>query len=179
MSTPPPNRRRWFQFGLGTLFLLVTVFAVWLGLATADVRARRAMRQWIKANQGMIVTGVDSPKNFDPPPRAVEISALRHWLGDEAIAYVWMPTIATDSDWAQAQPLFPEALWWDEVSNDWVISSQARRKERDPDRTPSRFLTILTAKDEREAYEEAAKRAGVPMSEWIRDSLNKAARGQQ
>jgi hypothetical protein len=26
-----PTRRRWFQFGLGTMFLVVTVFAIWLG----------------------------------------------------------------------------------------------------------------------------------------------------
>jgi hypothetical protein len=31
MPTTPPTRRRWYQFGLGTMLLLVTVFAIWLG----------------------------------------------------------------------------------------------------------------------------------------------------
>ena len=30
MPQAPPTRRRWFQFGFGTMLVLVTVFAVWL-----------------------------------------------------------------------------------------------------------------------------------------------------
>jgi hypothetical protein len=174
------HTRRWLQFSLGTMFLLVTVVAVWLALTTADIRARKAMRGWITANQGMIVTGADSPAYFDPPPRAVEISVVRRWLGDEAIAYVWMPKCATNSDWSHARPLFPEALWMDEVSYDWVSIDEVRRKETGPDTEggANRFLTILTAVEEQEAYEEAAKRAGVTVSEWARGNLNKAARKQ-
>ena len=38
MSQAPPTRRRWFQFGLGTMLLLVTVFAVWLGWELSYIR---------------------------------------------------------------------------------------------------------------------------------------------
>jgi hypothetical protein len=29
--TPTPSRRRWFQFGLRTMFVAVSLFALWLG----------------------------------------------------------------------------------------------------------------------------------------------------
>ena len=32
MTSPAPPRRRWFHFSLRTLFVLVTIFGVWLGL---------------------------------------------------------------------------------------------------------------------------------------------------
>jgi hypothetical protein len=45
MVTPETTkyRRRWFQFSLGTLFLLVTVFAVWLGWELHQIRERDRM----------------------------------------------------------------------------------------------------------------------------------------
>jgi len=43
MPTAPPTRRRWFQFGLGSLLALVTVFAVWLGWHMNRVHAQRAL----------------------------------------------------------------------------------------------------------------------------------------
>ena len=49
-------------------------------------------------------------------------------------------------------------------------------QDLDADGGPSKFLTIRTADAEREAYRQAAERAGVPLSEWIRERLNKAAK---
>lgn len=42
----------------------------------------------------------------------------------------------------------------------------------------AKFLTIRASENEREAYREAAERAGKPLSEWIRDLLNRAAKRQ-
>jgi predicted HicB family RNase H-like nuclease len=50
------------------------------------------------------------------------------------------------------------------------------RPKLDPEGAPSKFLTIRTAEGEQDAYRDAAKRAGVSLSEWVRDKLNRAAR---
>jgi hypothetical protein len=50
------------------------------------------------------------------------------------------------------------------------------RPKLDAEGGPSKFVTIRTAEAEREAYRRAAERAGVPLSEWIRERLNKAAK---
>ena len=48
MVTPTPTRRRWLQFGIGTLFVVVTIccfLAAWLGHAAAVVREREVLLQ--------------------------------------------------------------------------------------------------------------------------------------
>jgi TRAP-type C4-dicarboxylate transport system permease small subunit len=40
MSAPPPTRR-WFQFGIGTMFLAVTILALWLGWELRIVHQRK------------------------------------------------------------------------------------------------------------------------------------------
>ena len=52
------------------------------------------------------------------------------------------------------------------------------RPKLDPDGAPSKFLTIRTAEGEHDAYKAAAKRAGVSLSDWVRDLLNRAAKRQ-
>jgi hypothetical protein len=39
-----PSRRRWFQFGLRTMFVVVTMFAVWLGYYANWIRQRNLVR---------------------------------------------------------------------------------------------------------------------------------------
>ena len=45
MTTDHPNpskpRRRWFQYSLRTLFVLVTVLCVWLGVTVERARKQR------------------------------------------------------------------------------------------------------------------------------------------
>jgi hypothetical protein len=54
------------------------------------------------------------------------------------------------------------------------------RPRLDPSGPPgaSKFLTIRASDAEREAYREAAERSDKPLSEWIRDQLNRAAKRQ-
>jgi len=42
----------------------------------------------------------------------------------------------------------------------------------------AKYLTIRASEAEREAYREAAERAGMPLSEWVRERLNNAAKRQ-
>jgi predicted HicB family RNase H-like nuclease len=50
------------------------------------------------------------------------------------------------------------------------------RPRLDPSGPPAGFLTIRASDTEREAYREAAERAEKPLSEWVREQLNKAAK---
>jgi hypothetical protein len=50
------------------------------------------------------------------------------------------------------------------------------RPRLDPEGPPAKYLTVRASDAEREAYKEAAERAGAPLSEWVRDRLNKAAK---
>lgn len=54
---------------------------------------------------------------------------------------------------------------------------QGRGRPRlDPTGPPSKFLTIRASDTEREAYRQAAESAEKPLSEWVREQLNKAAK---
>jgi hypothetical protein len=50
MSEDKP-RRRWFSFSLRTLFVLVTIFGVWLGLQVKWMQDRHAALDWVKAQE--------------------------------------------------------------------------------------------------------------------------------
>jgi hypothetical protein len=54
-STPPERKRRWFQFSLRTLLIVITAYCVfggWIGHETAIARQREAVRKWIERQGG-------------------------------------------------------------------------------------------------------------------------------
>src|SRR5689334_19696866 len=54
MNTPATTRRRWLRYSLRTLFVLVTLLCVWLGLwANRAERQKRAVA-WFKAHGGEV-----------------------------------------------------------------------------------------------------------------------------
>ena len=118
MAHAPPTRRRWFQFSVGTLLLLVTVFAVWLGWELKFIRDRQA---WLREN-AVLVDPEMRPDDVFPggsyvimpplrlPPRyEASIPTWRKWLGDEAVPWIIEGEDWTDIDRARAVRLFPEA----------------------------------------------------------------------
>ena len=58
MTTDHPNpskpRRRWFQFSLRTLFVLLTVLCVWLAVTVERVRKQREAVAAIEAVGGSV-----------------------------------------------------------------------------------------------------------------------------
>jgi len=56
MSNAP--RRRWFQFGVGTMLFLVTALAAWLSWELKFIRDRNALGNWLTVNGGQAVVQV-------------------------------------------------------------------------------------------------------------------------
>ncbi len=54
--------------------------------------------------------------------------------------------------------------------------AKAGRPLRDPEAGASKHFIMRLTDTERQSYAKAAKRAGVSLSEWIRERLTKAAR---
>ncbi|HEY2841060.1 MAG TPA: hypothetical protein VGJ26_18035 [Pirellulales bacterium] len=116
MTTPP--RRRWFQFGLRTMFVGVTVFAVWLGWELRFIRERKSFFESLKqqldiqdlaAARNVPVTAKYNYIIITPRTRAT-IPFWRKWLGDEAgFEVVRMPKTSSAIDLEKAKALFPES----------------------------------------------------------------------
>ena len=104
-------RRRWFRFNLRTMFMLVTLFSVWLGRETWVVRERLAMRKWLDEIGGHAYPTIKVPKYNSLKPLYLEtINTLpfwRRWLGDESLGVVSLP--ARSEHVEQISRLFPEA----------------------------------------------------------------------
>ena len=125
-----PPRRRWFQFSLRTLFVLVTLWSGFLGWLVWEwrfVQQRLAVFSSIDANgiesdmwvwsvehgkqhHGWWAPGSDHEKVWPEPT----VPFWRVWLGDRAVA-VFGVEDANEQKLAELQRLFPEArefsLW--------------------------------------------------------------------
>jgi hypothetical protein len=98
--------RLWFSYSLQTLFVLVTVFAVWLGWEQHIVRARRLLKTATESGGGRVFSyDPEYPLNAKVPT----IPIWRTWCEDVVIDEIAL-TEGTDSDEQQRiQSWFPEA----------------------------------------------------------------------
>jgi hypothetical protein len=106
---PTPPRRRWFQFSLATMFVVVTVLAVWLGWEVKLVRDRSDFLVW--CHEGNVAAGLERgwtayPSRNVPAPA---IPFWRRWLGDESVHAITLPPGSSAADYERATVLFPEA----------------------------------------------------------------------
>ena len=104
LPTTPHTRRRWCQFGLRTLLVAVTFFALWLGWEMHYIRERRV---FLASNREVIAAG---PKRHlmmrKTQYKPAEIPLWRRWLGDEAVDVIQMPFAAGDEVHIKARALF-------------------------------------------------------------------------
>jgi hypothetical protein len=105
-TEPPKRKRRWYQFSLRTLMIVVTLLAVPCAYVAHEARIVAERRAWTVAHIGSIVADFDGRKlkafydpKFDPP-------LMRRWLGDRPIEYL---TVWSEADATDALRLFPEA----------------------------------------------------------------------
>jgi len=106
MSEAP--KRRWFRFSLRTMFVVVTlvaVFLAWLGWELSYIRERKA---WLRQNDFYgLVTGVTVWKGSSGK---AQIPWWRTMLGDEAVGVIQFPAHWPDEQCDHAMQLFPEMV---------------------------------------------------------------------
>jgi hypothetical protein len=103
MSKNP--RRRWFQFSIATMLLLITVFAVWLGWNLTFVRQREAAITYLMNNGATVV----SPPGKSPPPWK-QLPIGWRILRARIVIMIFLPKAQyTERDREELSVLFPEA----------------------------------------------------------------------
>ena len=114
-------KRRWFRFSLRTLFVIVTLVALWLGYELNWIRERR---KFLNAPGVFESTSIDTlgpnfviPPPLVPPPRAPGMLRL---FGERGVVAIEIPierqlfdeSLSSDcyKEVQRARRLFPEAL---------------------------------------------------------------------
>jgi hypothetical protein len=125
--TPAP-KRRWFQWSLRTLFVVVTLVACCLGYQLNWIRERHSL---IDVPQQ---TGVDPEYDIALMPMSLRASLqvetkdapwpLR-WLGERGVYTLYMRDDMPESEVARIRALFPEAEI-DRVSKDYFDGDESQ-----------------------------------------------------
>jgi hypothetical protein len=102
-------KRRWFQFSLRTLFVVVTVFAIWLGWQLKTVRDRKVLADWIAENGGRVFYVEDHHYAAIDEQKREWISPVRRLLGDQVTTSVYIPQSATRDEIELISKIFPLA----------------------------------------------------------------------
>lgn len=108
MAAPESKHRR-FQFGLRTLFVVVTVCCIglgWIGWQVNVVQSRKALLEWISGSSGFVT--ID---DFAKPAR---VSWIRRLLGDHEITGIELLDSTDPTQLDRIKSAFPEAqvrLW--------------------------------------------------------------------
>ena len=115
--TPAP-KRRWLRFTLRTLFVVVTVFSIWLGWQASVVRERMVLRKAIEdaasdsfepyvavgtRDDGSTVSTWGCKWSVNPIPW------YRRMLGDEPVGDLGVPPGWSAGDAQHLKRAFPEA----------------------------------------------------------------------
>jgi hypothetical protein len=123
-ADPPKRKRRWFQFSLRTLMIVVTLFCVvvggYVGWQAKIVRERKATAREVTGLGGMMYSatrvtrfGPDAEfsmgdRFFKPPYPSV--SFLRRWLGDDWVVGIVLPRSTSAEMEKKVIAAFPEAV---------------------------------------------------------------------
>ncbi len=107
--------RLWFRFRLRTLFVVLTVFGVWLGWQVTTVRDRAAVRRELVSHGarvfpfGTLMLGgpfQNSVRRGDP---TAQLPWVRRALGDEIVADIQFPGQPAADDLAKIDRFLPES----------------------------------------------------------------------
>jgi hypothetical protein len=112
-ADPPKRKRRWFQFSLRTLMIVVTLLAIpcgYVGWQAKIVRERRAVLDRITKTGGYYhetprpdpATGYNWHDRYEPP-------LIRRWLGERPIHTIELPFGFPDAELKQIDEMFPGA----------------------------------------------------------------------
>jgi hypothetical protein len=97
------------------MFIVLTVFCLWLGWQVETVRQRKQIRDYVSQHGGDVLTYADwdratTPRGAAsaPSPQISLVPPWRRWLGDEAIRYLGFNAGAPPEMLHKARKLFPE-----------------------------------------------------------------------
>ena len=108
MDTVP--KRRWFQFSLKSLFVVITLFGMWLGWQLYWFKTRR---DWLEAKNYVAAFPAAGARKLPHPQLMITL------FHQEAISQILLRN-ASKEEVAKVRRLFPEA---DVVSGNWGAPS--------------------------------------------------------
>lgn len=110
-------RRRWFQFGIGTMLILMTVLAGLLAYSAHWIHHRRALLalpgvSGVDGDEAGIMNtalpaGGGPPQNLAVDPQFAPWPLS--WLGERGYIVIVLSASASEAERARVQALFPEA----------------------------------------------------------------------
>jgi hypothetical protein len=121
-AEPPKRKRRWFQFSLRTLMIVITLFCVLAGgyvirlhsiIGERRAELDRLIALESKGELSWLGHGDDSsiPPDLDSEPfEQASRSPLRRFLGDEAVGVICFVKRPTDDEVQRLARIFPEAF---------------------------------------------------------------------
>jgi hypothetical protein len=107
-AEPPKRKRRWFQFSLRSLLIVVTVLAAvcgYVGWQAKIVNHRRELLRGIRDGSARYSLATDLP--LTDPPR---IPWIREWLGDSAVWAIGYRPNSIPPNLNELKACFPEAI---------------------------------------------------------------------
>ncbi len=102
---PPKRKRRWFQFSLRTLCVIVTLFCVgasWIGSQARTIQERKAA---LASHSRFIILY----SFVDGPDRSEVTSPIKRWLGDMPVEHMVLSPDTPPADLNTIRETFPEA----------------------------------------------------------------------
>jgi hypothetical protein len=157
MSVARLTHRRGFQFGLGTMFVVVTAVAILAAWAAYNLNWIRQRHVFLAQPEVFAEFNNSPPSTFNRRGNTWPVYAPRGlWLlGERGLVSVWLPPkFWSPQRQAEAARLFPEALLlWVNADGNWVT-------ERDPGNT-----THMPTRQARRSNDPTHKRPRVKVRE--------------
>jgi hypothetical protein len=103
MTTPDKSHRPWFRFSLRSFFVLLTIFAIWLGVHVKWIKDRHEAMTWMKTHPSSAYVAVRL--------RQVNAPWSIRLFGEDGVETICVD-LQTDEGRAKASELahlFPEA----------------------------------------------------------------------
>ena len=110
-ADPPKRKRRWFQFSLRSLLIVVTLFCVAVGGYIGwQKKILKERKEFVESNQNrFFYTDGSKARIFAHGDKSESPGPIRIWLGDEPQHEVLVPQSASMARRQLAAELFPES----------------------------------------------------------------------
>ena len=108
-AAKPKFRRRWYQYSLRTLLIVVALLSLPFAYVAHEARIVRERNAWLRAKTPHFYSLFGLPSTFATGDRSRSPSLVRCWLGDESHDGVIVSPSSPLSEKRLAAELFPEA----------------------------------------------------------------------